>query len=69
MTSSGPASAATFAAAHTAIPHEPPTSSASSRASRRVMWKESASGTATISSGTPRSYVVGQKSSPTPSTR
>jgi hypothetical protein len=34
------------------MPQEPPTSSASSRASRRVMSNESASETAMISSGT-----------------
>ena len=34
---SGPAASATRSAAATAMPHEPPVSSASSRASRRVM--------------------------------
>ncbi len=51
------------------MPQEPPTSSPSSLASRRVIWKESLSDTATISSVTVRSYADGQKSSPTPSTR
>src|SRR5215208_6233063 len=51
------------------MPHDPPTSSASSRASRRVISNESASDTAMISSGTVGSYADGQKSSPTPSTR
>ena len=55
MTSSGPASAATWIAATAASPHEPPTSSASSRASRRVMVKESLSLTAMIWSQMSRS--------------
>ena len=65
----GRSSAATRSAATVAIPHDPPTSSASSRASRRVIANESASETATIRSQMSLSYVVGQKSSPTPSTR
>src|SRR4029453_4053789 len=65
----GPARSATLTAATTAIPHEPPTNKASSRASRRVISNESASDTAMISSGTVGSYADGQKSSPTPSTR
>ncbi len=51
------------------MPQEPPTSRPSSLARRRVIWNESLSDTATISSVTVRSYADGQKSSPTPSTR
>ena len=52
MTSPGRAVAATRSAATTASPHEPPTSSASSRASLRVMRNDSASLTAITSSHT-----------------
>ena len=67
--SSAVSSAAIRSAATVAIPHDPPTSSASSRASRRVIANESVSETATMRSQMFLSYVVGQKSSPTPSTR
>jgi len=52
---SGPALSATRRAATTAIPHEPPTSRPSSRASLRVIANESLSETAMISSQIVRS--------------
>ncbi|CAB4753035.1 unannotated protein [freshwater metagenome] len=52
MTASGPAVAATRSAATIAMPHDPPTSRPSSRASRLVIAKESLSDTAMISSHT-----------------
>ena len=66
---SGPNRFATSSMAQTAVPPEPPTSSPSSRASRRAVRKESRSETVTYSSTRDESYVVGQKSSPIPSTR
>ena len=48
-------SSASCFAAYAAIPDEPPTSSASSRASRRVYANESASETSMIRSATSRS--------------
>ncbi len=52
-----------------AVPPEPPTSSPSSRAIRRAVRNESRSETVTYSSTSVGSNVVGQKSSPMPSTR
>ena len=69
MTASGSTAAETRKAAATARPDEPPTSRASSRASRLVIAKESASLIAITSSAMFRSKVAGQMSSPTPSTR
>ena len=69
IVASGPKRSAIFSAAKTAVPPEPPTSKPSSRASARAVRKESRSETVTYSSTRLGSYVVGQKSSPMPSTR
>jgi hypothetical protein len=65
----GPKRSATWSIAQTAVPPEPPTRIPSSRASRRAMRKESRSETVMNSSTRDGSKVVGQKSSPMPSTR
>ena len=59
----------TTSAACTAVPHDPPMSSPSSRVTRRAAANDSASVTFTMRSTSDGSNVVGQKSSPTPSTR
>jgi hypothetical protein len=65
----GPKRCATRSIAQTAVPPEPPTRMPSSRASRRAVRKESRSETVMNSSTSEGSKVVGQKSSPIPSTR
>ena len=69
IVASGPKRFATSSIAHTAVPPEPPTRMPSSRASRRAVRNESRSETVTYSSTSDGSNVVGQKSSPIPSTR
>ena len=66
---SGPKRWATCSIAQTAVPPEPPTRMPSSRARRRAVRKESRSETVMNSSTSDGSKVVGQKSSPMPSTR
>ena len=65
----GRARAPTTSAACTAVPHDPPMSRPSSRVTRRAAANDSASVTITVRSTSAGSNVVGQKSSPTPSTR